>query len=73
MVETEFSLVRFAGDEERARSVYRGLEPLVADDVADCIAWVATRPSHVNIDEIVVRPRDQATSTMVHRREPAKP
>jgi len=73
MVETEFSLVRFAGDEERARSVYRGLRPLTADDIADCIAWVATRPSHVNIDEIVVRPRDQATSTMVHRREPAKP
>jgi hypothetical protein len=73
MVETEFSLVRFAGDEERAKSVYRGLQPLTADDIADCIAWVATRPSHVNIDEIVVRPRDQATSTMVHRREPAKP
>ncbi len=73
MVETEFSLVRFAGDEERARSVYRGLQPLAAEDIADCIAWVATRPSHVNIDEIVVRPRDQATSTMVHRREPAKP
>jgi NADP-dependent 3-hydroxy acid dehydrogenase YdfG len=72
MVETEFSLVRFAGDEERAKSVYRGLQPLVAEDIADCIAWVATRPSHVNIDEIVVRPRDQATSTMVHRREPAK-
>ena len=73
MVETEFSLVRFAGDEERAKSVYRGLQPLTADDIADCIAWVATRPSHVNIDEIVVRPRDQATSTMVHRREPEKP
>jgi NADP-dependent 3-hydroxy acid dehydrogenase YdfG len=73
MVETEFSLVRFAGDEERAKAVYRGLEPLTADDVADCIVWAASRPSHVNIDEIVVRPRDQATSTMVHRREPAKP
>jgi NADP-dependent 3-hydroxy acid dehydrogenase YdfG len=73
MVETEFSLVRFAGDAERAKSVYRGMQPLTAGDVADCIAWVATRPSHVNVDEIVVRPRDQATSTMVHRREPAKP
>lgn len=73
MVETEFSLVRFHGDEERAKSVYRGLQPLTAEDIADCIAWVATRPSHVNIDEIVVRPRDQATSTLVHRREPAKP
>jgi NADP-dependent 3-hydroxy acid dehydrogenase YdfG len=73
MVETEFSLVRFFGDEERAKSVYRGMQPLTAEDIADCIAWVATRPSHVNIDEIVVRPRDQATSTMVHRREAAKP
>ncbi|HEY3571388.1 MAG TPA: SDR family NAD(P)-dependent oxidoreductase [Thermoanaerobaculia bacterium] len=73
MVETEFSVVRFHGDEERAKSVYRGLQPLTAEDIADCIAWVATRPSHVNIDEIVVRPRDQATSTMVHRREAAKP
>ena len=69
LAETEFSLVRFGGDEERAKSVYRGLEPLTAEDVADCVVWAATRPSHVNIDEIVVRPRDQATATMVHRRE----
>jgi hypothetical protein len=69
LVETEFALVRFDGDAERAKSVYRGMEPLVAADVADCIVWAATRPSHVNIDEIVVRPRDQATATMVHRRE----
>ena len=73
LVETEFSLVRFAGDAERARGVYRGLEPLTAEDVADCIVWAATRPSHVNIDEIVVRPRDQATATQVHRRDPAQP
>jgi len=71
LVETEFSLVRFAGDAERARAVYRGLEPLAAEDVADCIVWAATRPSHVNVDEIVVRPRDQATATLVHRRDPA--
>jgi len=71
LVETEFSLVRFAGDAQRAQSVYRGMEPLLAADVADCIAWAATRPAHVNIDEIVVRPRDQATATMVHRREVA--
>jgi len=70
LVETEFSKVRFHGDEERARGVYRGLTPLTADDVADCIAWAATRPSHVNIDEIVVRPRDQATATAVHRQAP---
>ena len=68
LAETEFSRVRFAGDEERAKAVYRGLDPLTAGDVADCVVWAATRPSHVNIDEIVVRPRDQATATMVHRR-----
>jgi hypothetical protein len=69
LAETEFALVRFGGDAEKAKSVYRGMEPLVAVDIADCIVWAATRPSHVNIDEIVVRPRDQATATMVHRRE----
>jgi NADP-dependent 3-hydroxy acid dehydrogenase YdfG len=68
LVETEFSLVRFAGDAERAAGVYRGLDPLTAEDVADCILWAATRPSHVNVDEIVVRPRDQATAVAVHRR-----
>lgn len=69
LVETEFSLVRFGGDAERADAVYRGLQPLAADDIADCVVWAATRPSHVNIDEIVVRPRDQATATAVFRRE----
>jgi NADP-dependent 3-hydroxy acid dehydrogenase YdfG len=68
MVETEFSVVRFDGDRARADKVYEGVEPLVADDVADCIAWAATRPSHVNIDTIVVKPRDQATARAVHRR-----
>ena len=68
MVETEFSLVRFAGDEEKAAAVYAGMQPLTADDVADCVAWVATRPTHVNIDRLVVLPRDQATTTRVHRR-----
>jgi NADP-dependent 3-hydroxy acid dehydrogenase YdfG len=68
LAETEFSLVRFEGDAERAKGVYRGLEPLTGDDVADCIAWAATRPSRVNIDELVVRPRDQATATQIHRR-----
>jgi NADP-dependent 3-hydroxy acid dehydrogenase YdfG len=65
---TEFSLVRFHGDEERARQVYEGLTPLSPEDVAECIAWAVTRPSHVNIDEIVIRPRDQATATDFHRR-----
>ena len=70
MVETEFSEVRFRGDKERAAAVYQGMEPLTAADIADCITWAATRPARVNIDEIVVRPRDQAAATMVHRRSP---
>jgi NADP-dependent 3-hydroxy acid dehydrogenase YdfG len=68
MVETEFSLVRFDGDEDRARAVYAGVEPLTADDVAECVAFVATRPSHVDIDRLVIRPRDQARVHLVHRR-----
>jgi len=67
MVETEFSLVRFGGDEEAARRVYAGMTPLSAEDVAECIRWAVTQPSHVNVDEIVVRPRDQAAATEVHR------
>lgn len=68
MVDTDFSVVRFAGDRERAKKVYEGMTPLVADDVADCIAWAVTRPQHVNIDRIVVKPRDQASATKVFRR-----
>jgi NADP-dependent 3-hydroxy acid dehydrogenase YdfG len=68
MVETEFSVVRFGGDEARAAQVYAGLTPLTADDVADCVAWAVTRPPHVNIDEIVLKPIDQATTRHVHRR-----
>lgn len=67
MVETEFSLVRFDGDAERASSVYAGMTPLSADDVADVISFAVTRPAHVNLDRIVVRPRDQASATAVHR------
>ncbi len=67
MVETEFSLVRFEGDTERADDVYRGLTPLTADDVADVIAFAATRPSHVNLDQIVLKPRAQASATRAHR------
>ena len=63
MVETEFSLVRFDGDEARADSVYQGLTPLVAEDVAEVIGFVASRQPHVNLDQIVIRPRDQATAT----------
>lgn len=68
LVETEFSLVRFRGDRDRAASVYEGLDPLTGEDIAECILWALERPPHVNIDEIVVRPRDQATATQVHRR-----
>jgi NADP-dependent 3-hydroxy acid dehydrogenase YdfG len=68
LVETEFSLVRFGGDEERARAVYQGMTPLTAEDVAECIAWTVSRPSHVNIDVMVVKPRDQARAAIVHRR-----
>lgn len=67
MVETEFSLVRFGGDEEAARRVYAGMTPLRAEDVAECIRWAVAQPAHVNIDEIVVRPRDQAAATEIHR------
>ena len=67
MVETEFSVVRFGGDAGRAAKVYEGLTPLTGDDVADCIAWAVTRPKHVNIDELVVRPVAQATATQVAR------
>ncbi len=68
MVETEFSLVRFGGDRAKADAVYDAMTPLTAADIADCVAWVATRPSHVNIDQIVVLARDQAGATRVHRR-----
>lgn len=68
LVETEFSKVRFRGDHQRASEVYRGLTPLTADDVADSIFYAVTRPSHVDIHEIVILPTDQAGSTQVHRR-----
>jgi NADP-dependent 3-hydroxy acid dehydrogenase YdfG len=67
MVETEFSVVRFAGDEERANRVYEGVKPLVAEDIADIIAWAVTRPPHVNIDHLRVTPVAQASATLVHR------
>jgi NADP-dependent 3-hydroxy acid dehydrogenase YdfG len=69
MVRTdEFATVRFGGDQEKADAVYAGVpDPLVAEDVAQAIAWVAGRPSHVNIDELVIRPRAQAAQHKVHR------
>jgi NADP-dependent 3-hydroxy acid dehydrogenase YdfG len=67
MVETEFSEVRFDGDSERAKEVYEGLEPLTAEDVADAIAYVVTRPAHVDIDYLAIKPTAQATARDVHR------
>lgn len=67
MVETDFSVNRFGGDTERAAKVYQGLTPLTADDVADVIAFAVTRPSHVNLDTIVLKPRAQASATRAHR------
>jgi NADP-dependent 3-hydroxy acid dehydrogenase YdfG len=67
-VETEFSLIRFAGDRQRADAVYAGMTPLVAADVAEVIGFVASRPPHVNLDQIVIRPRDQASATRRVRR-----
>lgn len=69
MVRTEgFSVTRFGGDEDRAAAVYRGVaEPLSAEDVADAITWMATRPSHVNIDRLTIRPRAQAAQHKVYR------
>jgi NADP-dependent 3-hydroxy acid dehydrogenase YdfG len=67
MVETEFSLVRFDGDAERADRVYAGLTALTAQDVAEVISFAVTRPSHVNLDLIVVKPRDQHSAMRAHR------
>jgi NADP-dependent 3-hydroxy acid dehydrogenase YdfG len=69
MVQTDFSLARFGGDAERAAAVYRGVTPLVAEDVADVIEFVVTRPSHMNIDQVVLKPRQQASAMRAHRRE----
>ncbi|SDI66856.1 hypothetical protein SAMN05192558_10633 [Actinokineospora alba] len=67
MVETDFSANRFDGDQERAEKVYEGIEPLTADDVAEVIAFAVTRSPHVNLDQIVMKPRAQASATRAHR------
>jgi NADP-dependent 3-hydroxy acid dehydrogenase YdfG len=67
LVETEFSVVRFDGDTDRAAQVYAGLQPLTGDDVAECIRWAVSLPSHVNIDSVVVKPRAQADAFRTHR------
>lgn len=68
LVETEFSLVRFHGDRKAAKAVYEGLKPLTAEDIADCVVFAVTRPPHVDIDEIVIRPVAQAAAWMVARK-----
>jgi len=67
MVETEFSVVRFKGDADRAKNVYAGLEPLIADDIADAIWYVVSRPKHVNINDMLIMPTAQATATLINR------
>ncbi|HUD55112.1 MAG TPA: SDR family NAD(P)-dependent oxidoreductase [Terracidiphilus sp.] len=69
MVETDFSLVRFHGDSERAAKVYKGVKPLTAEDVADVIVWAASRPAHVNIARVTLTPVQQANSLLFHREQ----
>lgn len=68
MVDTEFSVVRFKGDDERAKSVYKGMEPLKAEDIAETIYWAASRPAHVNINDIIIMPTVQANATTTIRK-----
>ena len=68
LAETEFSLVRFKGDAVNARKVYEGMNPLTAADIAEILVWIASRPSHVNVDELIVKPVDQAAIGKVFRR-----
>jgi NADP-dependent 3-hydroxy acid dehydrogenase YdfG len=69
LAETEFAMVRFKGDATRAKKVYEGLEPLTAGDIADAMVWLASRPPHVCIDEMVIKPTAQAEVYKVHRRQ----
>ncbi|BAY38520.1 short-chain dehydrogenase/reductase SDR [Nostoc sp. NIES-2111] len=69
MVETEFSQIRFHGDTERAKKVYQGVQPLTPEDIADVIFFCATRSPHVNINEVILMPVDQASATLVNRRQ----
>jgi len=68
LVETEFSIVRFHGDREKAGKTYEGMTPLTADDIADAVVYCATRSPHVNIQQIVLTPTDQASTTLVYRK-----
>jgi NADP-dependent 3-hydroxy acid dehydrogenase YdfG len=69
LVESEFSLVRYGGDEEAAKAVYAGVDPITPDEVADCVLFALTRPPHVNVDEIVVKALAQSSGARVVRRE----
>ncbi len=69
LAETEFSLVRFKGDAAGAKKVYEGMQPLTARDIAEILVWIARRPAHVNIDELIVKPVDQAAVGKVYRRK----
>ena len=68
LAETEFSIVRFKGDEARAKQVYEGVEPLTAEDIAETLVWIASRPPHVCIDEMLIKCTDQAAIHKLHRR-----
>src|SRR5205814_5184167 len=69
LAETEFSVVRFKGDAQRAKKPYEGTRPLVAEDIAEVLVFVASRPPHVNIDELIVKPTDQAAFHKIVRRK----
>ncbi len=69
LVETEFSMVRFYGDQDRAKKVYQGLKPLTGDDVAETIEWIASRPEHIQIAQVVILPKSQAGAMVVHRKQ----
>jgi 3-hydroxy acid dehydrogenase / malonic semialdehyde reductase len=71
MARTEFALVRYKGDQQRANKLYEGVNPLTPEDIADIMVWVASRPAHVNIDEMLIKPVDQATMNKIHRRKTA--
>lgn len=68
LVETDFSIVRFSGDKERAKNVYSGIEPLTAKDIAEAVLFCSNRPAHVNINEVILTPVAQASATLVHRK-----
>ena len=71
LVESEFSIVRFGGDEEKAKAVYEGLDPITPDEVADCVMFALTRPLHVNVDEIVIKALQQSSGGRIVRRKTA--